>query len=247
MALPDFPLVRPGDDLAAKTIDALRARHYKARDQDVFVFAQKIVSKAEDRYVDLASVSPSPRAVELAAKTEKDPRLVEVILSQSRRVLRHRAGLLITVHRLGFVMANAGVDHSNIDARGGDRVLLLPEDPDGTCTAIKQRLDQRYGVHTAVLICDSVGRPWRTGTVGVALGCAGLPAVRDLRGRADLYGRELETSQVGYADQIAAAACLVMGEAGEGQPVVVARGLGWDEDDLSVQRALRPEASDLFL
>lgn len=246
-AIPGIPLIRPGDDLVALTIDALERSKYEARDQDVFVFSQKIVSKAEDRYVDLAAIIPSPQARELAAETEKDPRLVEVVLSQSRRVLKFRKHVLITVHKLGFIMANAGVDHSNLQAGNEDFVLLLPDDPDGTCLDIKQRLDDYYSTGVAVLICDSVGRPWRNGTVGLALGCAGLPGVRDLRGNPDLYGRPLEVSQVGYVDQIAAAANLVMGEAEEGQPLVVARGLRWNEAGQSVQQTLRPEELDLFL
>jgi len=246
-AVPGIPLIRPGDDLVALTVDALERSKYEPRDQDVFVFSQKIVSKAENRYVDLASITPSCQAEELAARTEKDPRFVEVVLSQSRRVLKFRKHLLITVHKLGFVMANAGVDRSNLEPESEDFVLLLPDDPDGTCLDIKQRLDDYYGTDVAVLICDSVGRPWRNGTVGLALGCAGLPGIRDLRGISDLYGRELEASQVGYVDQIAAAANLLMGEAEEGQPLVIARGLRWNESGQSVQQTLRPEELDLFL
>lgn len=245
-AVPDIPLIRPGDDLAALTIEALERCEYEPQDQDVFVFSQKVVSKAEDRYVHLSSVKPSPEANELAIQTQKDPRLVEIVLSQSRRVLKFRKGLLITIHRLGFIMANAGVDRSNLDADDNEVVLLLPENPDGACRELKQRLDDRYRVNTGVLICDSVGRPWRSGTVGLALGCAGVPGVRDLRGDPDLYGRPLEVSEVGYADQITAAANLLMGEAEEGQPLVVFRGLHWNEESQSVQQTLRPEEYDLF-
>lgn len=240
-------MVSPGDDLISLTIGALEGIDYQPADQDVLVFSQKIVSKSENRYVDLASVTPTPPAEELAASTDKDPRLVEVVLSQSRRVLKFRKHVLITVHKLGFVMANAGVDQSNLGPGYENFVLLLPHDPDGACLEIKQGLDDHYGTGVAVLICDSVGRPWRTGTVGLALGCAGLPGIRDLRGKPDLYGRPLEVSQVGYVDQIAAAANLVMGEAEEGQPLVVVRGLRWDDAAQSVQQTLRPEALDLFL
>jgi coenzyme F420-0:L-glutamate ligase/coenzyme F420-1:gamma-L-glutamate ligase len=211
------------------------------------VVAQKIVSKAEDRSVDLATVVPSPRAVALGAEIGKDPRLVEVLLRESVRVVRSRPNLLIVEHRLGFVMANAGVDQSNVAPQDGvHRVLLLPRDPDASAEALRARLAERFGVPLAVIINDSFGRAWRRGTVGVAIGAAGLPALVDLRGRPDLFGRILEVSIIGFADEIAAAASLLMGQADEARPVVLVRGLDWTGPATAGREMLRPAAEDLF-
>ncbi len=246
-ALPDFPLVRPGDDLAALLADRLTAAGLVPRDGDVLVLAQKIVSKAEGRIVDLATVTPSPRALALAAEVGKDPRLVETILSESTRVVRHRPNLLIMEHRLGFVMANAGVDHSNLAAPGGpDQVLLLPRDPDASAARLRATLEARFGVRLAVVITDSFGRPWRRGSAGVAIGAAGLPALVDLRGTPDLFGRTLEVTLVGLADEIAAAASLLQGQGPEGQPAVLLRGLAWSAPDAPAAALVRPPAEDLF-
>ena len=247
-AVPGLPLVHAGDDLGAIITAALRAHGPVPRDGDVIVVAQKIVSKAEDRYVDLRSVRPSAAAVELAAQTGKDPRIVEVILAESVRVVRSRPGLLITEHRLGFVMANAGVDRSNIGAAGeGERVLLLPRDPDASAAALRARLMEEFGVELAVIVSDSFGRPWRVGTVGVAIGAAGLPTVVDLRGKPDLFGRPLEVTVIGYADEIAAAASLLMGQADEARPVVLVRGLPKTQaPTLPAAAIVRPAAEDLF-
>src|SRR5215469_16470701 len=176
-------LVEPGDDLGAIAANAFAANGLVPGSSDVLVVAQKIVSKSEGRYVDVATIEPSPRAIALAAEVDKDPHFVEVVLSESNRVVRHRPGLLIMEHRLGFVMANAGIDHSNVATEEGiDRVLLLPVDPDGSAQALRQHLIAAFGVELGVIISDSFGRPWRKGTVGVALGAAGLPAFVDLRG-----------------------------------------------------------------
>lgn len=246
-AVPDFPLVRPDDDLGAILADALARAGLELRDGDIVVLAQKIVSKAEGRYVDLAQVVPSARAQTLAAEVDKDPRLVEVILSESQETLRHRPGLLIVVHRLGFVMANAGVDQSNVEQPGdGERVLLLPRDPDASCAALKAHLDERFGCDCGVIIADSAGRAWRNGVVGIALGAAGVPALLDQVGRPDLFGRALRITEVGLADGIAAAAALVMGEADEAQPAVLVRGLGWDAPPRPAAALLRPKDQDLF-
>ena len=246
-ALSGIKLVEPGDDLGAISVAALRDNGLVPRDGDVLVVAQKIVSKAEGRFVDVANVQPSERAIALAAEVDKDPRFVEVVLSEAKRVVRHRPGLLIVEHRLGFVMANAGIDHSNVAAAdGGERVLLLPVDPDGSARALRQHLTEVFGVHIAVVISDSFGRPWRKGTVGVALGAAGLPAFVDLRGRPDLFGRELLVTETGFADEIAAAAGLVMGQADEAMPMVLVRGLGWSAPDLPVAALIRPAEHDLF-
>ena len=246
LALPGLPMVRPGDDLARLLGDAMAA-HVPPRDDDVLVVAQKIVSKAEGRIVDLATVTPSARAIELGAEIEKDPRLVEIILGESTRVVRHRLNLMIMQHRLGFVMANAGVDQSNIYPEDGvERALLLPEDPDGSAEKLRAALSARFGVKLAVVINDSFGRAWRRGTCGVAIGAAGLPSLVDLRGQPDLYGRELHVTVVGHADEIAAAASLVQGQAREGQPAVLVRGLVWDAPDNPASELARPAEEDLF-
>ena len=246
-ALPEFPLVRPGDDLVALIAAAAARGGMAPADGDVFVVAQKVVSKAENRIVDLGVVEPSARAIAVAAAVRKDPRLVEVILSESRRIVRQRPDVLIVEHRLGFVMANAGVDQSNVGpADGGERALLLPEDPDRSAEALRSGLQARFGVRLGVIINDSFGRAWRRGTVGVALGAAGLPAVIDKRGEPDLFGRTLRATVIGYADEIAAAASLLMGQADEGRPVVIVRGLRWSAEILPGAALIRPEAEDMF-
>jgi coenzyme F420-0:L-glutamate ligase/coenzyme F420-1:gamma-L-glutamate ligase len=240
-------LVEPGDDLGAITVAALRGNGVVPEVGDVLVVAQKIVSKAEGRYVDVTTVQPSERAVALAAEVDKDPRFVEVVLSEAKRVVRHRPGLLIVEHSLGFVMANAGIDHSNVAAPdGGERVLLLPVDPDGSAHTLRQRLMDVFGVAIGIIISDSFGRPWRKGTVGVAIGAAGLPAFVDLRGHPDLFGRELLVTETGFADEIAAAAGLLMGQADEAIPIVLVRGLVWSTSDQPAAALVRPAEHDLF-
>jgi coenzyme F420-0:L-glutamate ligase/coenzyme F420-1:gamma-L-glutamate ligase len=241
VAVPGIPMVRAGDDLAALVADGFARAGITPRAGDVLAVAQKVVSKAEGRMVDLAAVVPSPRAVALAEEVRKDPRLVEVILSESVRVVRARPGLLIVEHRLGFVMANAGVDRSNVaPPDGAERVLLLPRDPDASAEALRARLG------LPVVINDSFGRAWRRGTVGMAIGAAGLPALLDLRGRPDLFGRRLEVSITGFADEIAAAASLLMGQGAEARPVVLVRGLSWDVPPSCAAELVRPAAEDLF-
>ena len=244
-ALPGIPPIAPGDDLPAITCAGLERAGLVLERGDVLVYAQKIVSKAEDRFVDLAAVAPSPRARALAAETDKDPRLVEVILGESTEVLRHRPGLIVVVHRLGFVLANAGVDRSNIEG-GGERVLLLPADPDASCARLCRDLRRRAGVDVGVMINDSVGRAWRTGTVGMALGLHGVAAIRDLKGRPDMFGRPLETSEVAVADELAAAASLVQGQADEATPIVHVRGLAGADAGTGAQALLRAPDADLF-
>jgi coenzyme F420-0:L-glutamate ligase/coenzyme F420-1:gamma-L-glutamate ligase len=242
-AVPGLKLVAPGDDLGALIAAACARADLPLASGDVVVVAQKIVSKAEGRRVDLATVAPSPDAIRLAAETGKDARLVEVILRESVRVVRTRPGALIVEHRLGFVMAHGGVDQSNVEKDGA---LLLPADPDGSAAALRARLLDLTGATVGVVINDSAGRAWRRGTVGIALGAAGLPALLDLRGRPDLFGRALEVTVVGFADEIAAAASLLMGQADEARPVVRVRGLAWSAPPLPAAAILRPAAEDLF-
>jgi coenzyme F420-0:L-glutamate ligase / coenzyme F420-1:gamma-L-glutamate ligase len=245
--IPGIPLVRPRDDLAELLILACDRQAISPKEGDVLVLAQKVVSKAEARYIDLATVVPSARAQSLAAEVEKDPRLVEVILGESRRVVRRRPGILIVEHRLGFIMANAGIDRSNVDPEAGaEPVLLLPRDPDGSAATLLARLSAHFGKPLAVIISDSWGRAWRRGTVGVALGAAGLPAVMDLRGRPDLFGHELRVTQTGFADEIASAASLLMGQAAEATPAVLVSGLSWSAPSMPANALLRPPEEDLF-
>jgi len=241
------PLVKAGDDLGVIVLNAYAATELSPADGDVLVVAQKIVSKAEDRVVDISKVEPSERARALAAEVEKDPRFVEVVLSESRRIVRHRANLMIAEHRLGYVMANAGIDHSNVAPPDGiERVLLLPVDPDGSAERLRQQLASLTGKRVAVIISDSFGRPFRRGTVGIALGAAGLPAVIDWRGHPDLFGRALEVTETGFADEIAAAASLVQGQADEATPIVLVRGLSWSAPDAPAAALVRPAEHDLF-
>jgi len=240
------PLIEPGDDLAGAILHALTGSNLALQPRDVLVVAQKIVSKAEGRLVDLKTVTPSPRAIELANATAKDPRVVELILAESSEVLRHRPGAIIVAHRLGFVLANAGIDMSNVGPDGADRALLLPADPDRSCRELREQLHQRTGVDVAVLIIDSFGRAWRNGTVGTAIGVSGFPALADLRGQPDLFGRPLQITEVGLADELAAAASLMMGQASEGIPAVLARGVPYQRRESGVQELIRPKAQDLF-
>jgi coenzyme F420-0:L-glutamate ligase/coenzyme F420-1:gamma-L-glutamate ligase len=246
VAVPGIPAIRAGDDVARILGDALEAAALRPQQGDVLVVTHKIVSKAEGRYVSLAEITPSPRARELAAATGKDAALVEVILSESREVLRFRPGLIITEHRLGMVIANAGVDQSNVPHGDEPRVLLLPQDPDASSEALRAALQERFREPLAVVVSDSVGRAWRNGVVGLAIGAAGLPALLDLRGRRDLEGRALKVTQVGLADQIAAAAQLLMGEADEGRPAVLVRGLARQGPPLPAAALIRERAEDLF-
>src|SRR5262245_47586801 len=243
----DIPMVRPGDDLAALLIAACEQNALAPADGDILVVAQKIVSKAEGRYVDLAKVRPSPRAAALAAEVGKDPRLVEIILAESRRVVRTKPGVLIVEHRLGFIMANAGVDQSNlVPDVAAEPGLLLPRDPDAPAAGVRQRLTEQCRTRLALIITDSWGRAWRRGTVGVALGVAGLPALIDMRGRPDLFGRELRVTQTGFADEIASAASLLMGQADEARPMVLLRGLTWADAPAPGATLARPPEEDLF-
>ncbi len=244
-ALP-LPLVRPGDDLGALLATALAGMKLAA--QDVLVVAQKIVSKAEGRYVSLASVQCTQEARDLADKLDKDPAIVTLVLRESTHVVRAERQALIVQHRLGHIMANAGIDQSNLDpaASDGPAVLLLPEDPDASAARLRDDLGTRLGTKLPVIVSDSFGRPWRRGSVGVAIGVAGLPAILDMRGAADLFGRALQITLSGFADQIASLACLLMGEGGEGIPAVLVQGLSWSAAAGTAADLLRPPGEDLF-
>jgi coenzyme F420-0:L-glutamate ligase / coenzyme F420-1:gamma-L-glutamate ligase len=247
VALPGFPEVSAGDDLAVLTAEALTRGALQLEPDDVLVFAQKVVSKAEGRRVDLTDVTAGARALELAQTVRKDPRLVELILRESRRVVRAAPDVLIVEHRLGLIMANAGIDQSNVgDPAGGELALLLPEHPDGSATRLCEHLRTLTGCAPGIVISDSFGRPWRLGTVGVAIGCAGWPATLDLRGERDLFGRPLRSTVVGHADEIASAASLLMGQASEARPVVLVRGLAPRAPHQPAAALIRPQQQDLF-
>jgi coenzyme F420-0:L-glutamate ligase/coenzyme F420-1:gamma-L-glutamate ligase len=246
-ALDGLPEIEPGMALAPLIAAALQRHAQAPSDDDVFLVCQKIISKSEDRFVDLAGVRVSAEAERLASLCGKDPRLVEIILRESTAVVRCAPRVLIVRHRLGFVMANAGVDQSNVPG-AESRALLLPLDPDGSADALRQALSRSLGVSPAVVITDTFGRPWRQGVCGTAIGVSGIVALLDRRGEADRCGRELKVTQVAIADGIAAAAALLMGEGAEGRPVVVARGLppAWRRRSSLAADLVRPMAEDLF-
>ncbi len=237
-ALPGMPTIQPGDNLASMIAA------YGPKPDDIIVVAQKVISKAEGRIVTLSTVSPSPRALELSHTTGKDPRVVELVLQESANVIRAEPGLMIVEHRLGFVLANAGIDASN--AGGEDQVILLPAAPDETARQLRQSIKAVTGADISVIITDSWGRAWRLGTVGFAIGVAGVPGIIDMCDHPDLDGRPLQATTIGIADELAAAASLLMGQADEGQPVVVIRGLRARDDESCAVDLLRPTEQDLF-
>ena len=249
-AFAGIPLVHSGDDLVALILQSLQQTSIKLEDGDILVIAQKIVSKSEGRYVRLADVKPSERAFQLAAETEKDPRLMELILSESREIVRYRSSVIVAENRQGVVLANAGIDHSNVETDcGAEQVLLLPLDPDASAANIRKQLQRKTNRNLAVIINDSLGRAWRNGTTGTALGVSGLPALLDLRGRPDLFGEPLQTSEEAIADELSAAASLLQGQAGEGRPVILIR--GYDFSGIAMQNTgtfglIRPKEKDLF-
>lgn len=246
-AVPHIPHVQPGDNLAVLILAALAKAKIELTDGDVLAVAQKIVSKAEGRLVRLADVPPGQRALEVAAQTDKDPRVVELILQESDEISRKRQGVLIVRHRLGFTSANAGIDRSNVAQEGADEtVLLLPLDPDASAAQLREAIQAKLGVQIGVVITDSHGRPFRLGTVGVAIGVAGIPALWDRRGEPDLYGYQLQHTDIGVADEIAAAAGLLMGQAAEGMPVVLVRGLHLPITEGKATDLVRPKEMDLY-
>ena len=246
LAVSHLPFVKEGDDLAELIIAAALESQVEIRDGDILVVAQKIVSKAEGRGRRLDLVTPSPAAVELAGTVRKDARLVELILAESRSVVRAVPNVLITEHRLGFIMANAGIDQSNVETPDGPVALLLPESPDKSCTVLRNRIESRLGVRIAVMMNDSFGRPWRNGVTGVCLGASGVAVLLDRRGSTDLFGRQLEVTMVAAGDELAAAASLVMGQGKEGIAAVIVRGYSVPDDAQSALALIRPRDTDLF-
>jgi coenzyme F420-0:L-glutamate ligase/coenzyme F420-1:gamma-L-glutamate ligase len=245
--LQGFPLVEPGDHLDMQLRDCLTENQLVLESGDILVLAQKIVSKAEGRYVRLAEVEPGPEAIALAEQAQKDPRQVELILRESSEVLRVRPGVIIVEHRCGYVHANAGIDKSNIPFDDEDpQLLLLPVEPDASAERLRLSLAADQGIELAIIINDSAGRAWRNGSVGFALGCAGMVALRNQIGDADLFGRALEVTEVAVADEIAAAASFLMGQADEACPVVLVRGAHWEASDQGSSALLRERSMDLF-
>jgi coenzyme F420-0:L-glutamate ligase / coenzyme F420-1:gamma-L-glutamate ligase len=245
----NIPMVKTGDNLADIIWRGVSQAGIKLEGGDILAVAQKIVSKAEGRWVNLVTVKPSERAVALAKNIEKDARLVELILQESNSVLRKRPGTIIVEHRLGFVCANAGIDHSNVAGEvtaDEEWVLLLPENPDASALRIRQQLIELSGVELGVLINDSHGRAWRQGVVGVSIGLAGLPGLVDMRGKSDLFGYNLHITTIGAADELAAAASLVMGQADEATPIVHVRGFPYKLREGSLRELIRPKEQDLF-
>lgn len=244
--LPNIPLVKRGDDIGQLILTGLRAANISLQENDVILIASKIISKAHGRVVRLNEVTPSARALELAAQTDKDAREAELMLQESSEIVRARKGLIVTRHRLGFVSANAGIDHSNVQEGADDHVLLLPLDPDADAAAIRERLYKETGTQVAVIIADSHGRPHRLGTIGIAIGSAGLPALEDWRGRQDLFGYELKYTDIGLADMLASAGTLLFGQAREGTPLVHLRGATWFGKNGTAHDLVRPREMDLF-
>lgn len=250
-ALPGVPVIAPGDDLVEVAAAALERAEIAPADGDVLVFVSKVVSRAEGRFVDLSTVTPSPRAARVAERTSKDPRVVELVLRESVGISRAVPGALVVRHRLGFVSADAGIDASNAvppegTAGPGPWVLLLPENPDASAARLRAALEQRFGCRLAVVVSDSHGRPFRLGAMGTAIGVAGLPALWNRRGETDLFGRTLEHTESPVADQVAAAADLIAGQANEGRAIVHIRGLTFAPSRDTARTLCRPPDKDLY-
>jgi len=239
-------MIHPGDDLANLIINQLTHQNINLEDGDILTVAQKVVSKSENRYLDISTLTPSSKAISLASKIDKDPQFVQAILNESKQVVRHRMGVLIVEHKLGFIHANAGIDRSNID-QSSNQVLLLPENPDLSakklCSIISKRLDKNI----ALIITDTMGRPFRNGVVGFAIGSSNIECVVDERGKHDLYGNILKVTQIAVADELAAAASLLMGQADQKKPIVLIRGYKYNFSTLSNgEELIRSEEEDLF-
>ena len=243
--VPGIPLIDDRTDLAESIVTAVNDAAIRPESGDIFAIAQKIVSKAEGCVINLCDITPSARAREMAEEGEKDPRLVELILRESRRIVRHTAGVIIVEHRLGITLANAGIDRSNV-AGDEDTVLVLPANPDDSAEQLRRALETSFGVSLGVIITDSVGRPWRLGTTGIAIGCSGVLVLDDMRGQVDLFDRVLQVAEVATADCYAGAAGLIMGEGAESLPVVLIRGANARESGQTALTLLRPENENLF-
>lgn len=247
IALDHFPLVQPGDDLAALILETVNQNNLSLQNHDVIVLAQKIVSKAENRYVDLTTITPSPAALELAKRSNKDPRAMEVLLGESKEVLKTRINVVIVEHNNGYVHANAGIDHSNIQqVDGKELLLLLPIDPDLSAQKLRDKIKKQTGADVSIVINDSFGRPFRHGVCGVCIGSAGFEVIDNKIGHKDLFGNILQITEIAIADEIAAAASLVMGQADEGRPVVIVRGLTLAPSTQGSKKLLRKKSEDLF-
>jgi coenzyme F420-0:L-glutamate ligase/coenzyme F420-1:gamma-L-glutamate ligase len=245
--VPGLPMFQQGDDLPQIVADGVVAAGLGLQDDDVLVFAQKVVSKVEGRVVKLASIDPSASARQAAETSGKDAALVHLIEQEAAEVMRVAPGVVIVRHRSGQVLANAGIDASNITHEDGEQALLWPIEPDTSATRLRTALETRFGVRLAVVISDSLGRAWRIGTTGTAIGASGMKPIRDRRGEADLFGRTLISTVIGVADEIASAASLVLGEAAEGIPVAIVRGARYDRDEAAgLGEMVRPIEEDLF-
>ncbi|HVO42321.1 MAG TPA: coenzyme F420-0:L-glutamate ligase [Aggregatilineales bacterium] len=245
-SLPGLPIVKPGDNLASLIVASLNTAAIALLEGDILVVTSKIVSKAEGRFLDLRTVTPGDRAQEIAGITGKDPRMVEVVLQESEDVSRIAFNVLVTRHKLGFTSANAGIDHSNVGPNGEDWILLLPVDPDASAAKLRDGLRRLTGASVGIVISDTHGRPHRMGNIGVGIGAAGLPALYDMRGMTDLFGRVLQATVIGLADELAAAADLLSGQAAEGRPVTLIRGLKLPPIEGRARDLIRPPELDLY-
>jgi coenzyme F420-0:L-glutamate ligase/coenzyme F420-1:gamma-L-glutamate ligase len=247
LALIGIPEIRAGDDLPTILADAIASTRsaLPLRDDDVLVVTQKIVSKAEGATVDLTSVEPRPEAVEFATRFDRDPRQVEVVLREARRVVRMANGVLITETAHGFVCANGGVDASNVGPDSGSIVTLLPVDPDASAARIRTAVRDRFGVDVPVIVSDSFGRPWRWGIVDVAIGVSGIEPLEDLRGSPDADGRIMRSTVRAVADELASAAELALGKVA-GRPAALVRGAAFQRGEGSIRDVLIPAENDLF-
>lgn len=248
-AFDNFPDVKPNADLSGLILDSANANGWYWKNGDILVIAQKIISKSENQFVNLDEIQPGDLAKKYAKITGKEPGLIELILNESSKVLRARKGLMIVQHRLGFICANAGIDHSNVKGEYGkseDWVLLLPKDPDNSAKVIREKIQNKTDKKLGVVIIDSHGRPWRRGVVGISIGASGVPVVIDRRGSRDRYGYELKATDIGALDELAATASILMGQADEGRPVVVIRGFPYPLQDSNFSEILRNESDDLF-